>query len=117
MPSPFATVDEYVSSFPEPVRRALQSVRDRIRQTVPDAEERISYGIAGFRLDGKMLLYIAGWTSHVSMYPIPDVDDELGAKVDRYWAGKGTLKFPISEPMPLDLVGRLATRFVEMRTG
>lgn len=117
MPSPFATVDEYVMSVPESVRPALQSVRERIRETVPDAEERISYGIAGFRLDGKMLMYIGGWTSHVSMYPIPDVDDELGAEIDRYRAGKGTLKFPVGEPMPLDLVGRLAARFVDMRRG
>lgn len=117
VPSPHNTVDEYVQSFPDPVRQALQSVRERIREVIPEAEERISYGIAGFRLDGKALLYIAGWARHVSMYPVPDGDDALTADTAPFRSGRGTLRFPVDEPIPLDLVGRVAARFRESRRG
>lgn len=113
VPSEFATVDDYISSFPSDVREALETIRGTVRRLVPGAEEAISYGIAGFRLDGHMLLYIAGWKEHVGMYPLPTMDEELTAETARYKKGKGTLRFPLAEPLPMDLIERLVLRYTD----
>jgi uncharacterized protein YdhG (YjbR/CyaY superfamily) len=111
----FETVDEYVASFPTDVREKLQSVRAAIRAAVPGTEERISYGIPTFTLDGKYVVYFSGWKEHVSVYPIPDADPGLERELKPHMAGKGTLKFPLTKPMPLDLIARVAARLLEQR--
>lgn len=111
----FATVDDYVASFPPDVRRTLEEVRSAIRSAVPGTEERISYGIPTFTLDGRYVVYFSGWKRHVSVYPIPDADGELARQIRPYQSGKGTLKFPLNEPMPLELIGAVAKRLLEQR--
>jgi len=109
------TVDEYISSFPADVQEQLQAVRRAMRAAAPGTEEAISYGIPTFMLDGRYLVYFAGWKRHISIYPIPAVDAQLDREIERYKAGKGTLRFPLDEPIPYDLIGRLVAAAMRNR--
>jgi len=79
-----------------------------MRAAAPETEEAVSYGIPTFTLDGRYLIYFAGWKRHISVYPIPAVNAQLDKEIERYKAGKGTLRFPLNEPIPYELIGRLA---------
>jgi uncharacterized protein YdhG (YjbR/CyaY superfamily) len=111
----FASVDEYLGTFPEDVRAILQEIRRTIRAAVPGCGEKISYGMPTITLDDRYVVYFAGWKHHISMYPIPAVDDTLAGEIAPYLAGKGTLRFPLSEPMPYELIGRLAALLARTR--
>jgi uncharacterized protein YdhG (YjbR/CyaY superfamily) len=111
----FATVDEYIASFPPEVQRTLEEVRAAIRAVVPGTEERISYGIPTFALNGRYVVYFSGWKRHVSVYPIPDADPELARAIKPFMAGKGTLKFALDRPIPIELIQRVAARLLEQR--
>ncbi|TCO38100.1 uncharacterized protein YdhG (YjbR/CyaY superfamily) [Kribbella antiqua] len=111
----FASVDEYIGSFPPDVQEVLQEVRRTIRAVVPDAGEKISYQIPTVTLDGKALLYFSGWKEHIALYPIPPVDDALAQEIEPYRSGKGTLKFPLKKPIPYDVITRLTQAFVAGR--
>ena len=104
----FATVDEYIGSFPEDVRILLEEIRRRIRAAVPEAAETISYQIPTFTLDGSAFVYFAGWKHHIAVYPIPPGDAAFEQELAPYRAAKGTLKFPLKQPIPYDLIERVA---------
>lgn len=110
------TIDDYIGAFPTDVRTILQEVRARLRIAVPTADEGISYGIPVFILDGRYLVYFAGWKHHISVYPLPEGDATLTEAMAPYVAGKGTLKFPLAEPIPYDLIERVAARLLEERS-
>jgi uncharacterized protein YdhG (YjbR/CyaY superfamily) len=112
-----ATVDEYIASFPPDVQRTLTDVRSAIREAAPGTQERIRYGIPTFTLADRYVVYFSGWKRHVSVYPIPnvDADAELARQIAPYQSGKGTLKFPLDEPMPLELIKAVAARLLEQR--
>ena len=111
----FETVDEYISSFPADVQEKLQGVRLAMGAAAPGTEEAISYGIPTFTLDGRYLIYFAGWKRHISVYPIPVVDAQLDKEIERFKAGKGTLRFPLDEPIPYELIGQLAAAALRNR--
>ena len=111
----FASVDEYIGSFPADVREVLEEVRRTVRAVVPEAGEKISYQIPTVTLDGKALLYFSGWKEHIALYPIPPVDDALAAEIEPYRSGKGTLKFPLKQPIPYDLITHLTQASVAAR--
>ena len=115
--APFATVDEYIASFPSEVRPVLEEVRAAIRAVQPGTEERISYGIPTFALDGRYVVYFSGWKRHVSVYPIPDTsgDAAFERELKPFMAGKGTLKFALDQPLPIELIQRVARRLLEQR--
>ena len=105
----FKSVDEYVASHPEAVRRVLQRVRSTIRKAVPGAEEGMSYGIPTYKRHGRAVIYFAGWSRHYSLYPSSDrlvaaFKDELAP----YEVNKGTIRFPLSEPVPVKLIEGIA---------
>jgi len=104
----FATVDEYIDSFPDDVRIILEKIRHRIRAAVPEAPETISYQIPTFTLDGGAFVYFAGWKHHIAVYPIPSGDKAFERELAPYRAAKGTLKFPLKQPIPFDLIERVA---------
>lgn len=114
MPEQFATVDEYIASFPAGTQAILQQVRRTIHAAAPGAGEKISYRIPTITLAGRSLLHFSGWKSHISLYPVPDADADLDRELEPYKAGKGTLRFPLNKPIPYDLIGRIAQRFVEL---
>ncbi|MCI0346136.1 MAG: DUF1801 domain-containing protein [Chloroflexi bacterium] len=111
----FATVDEYIASFPPEVQRILEEVRAAIRAVVPGSGERITYGIPTFVLDGRYVVYFSGWRRHVSVYPVPDADPQLAKRLAPYRAGKGTLKFALDKPLPIELIQAVARRLLEQR--
>jgi len=105
----FKSVDEYLASKPEAVRRALKRVRSIVRKAMPGAEEVISYQIPAMRLDGRVVLFFAGWKEHYSLYPSTDrlvavFKDALAP----YEVSKGTIRFPLSKPVPERLIERIA---------
>jgi uncharacterized protein YdhG (YjbR/CyaY superfamily) len=107
----FASVDEYIGTFPKDVQKILEEVRRTIKAAAPYAREKISYQIAAFELNGKNLIHFAGWKNHISMYPIPSGSEAFNKEVSKYAAGKGTLQFPLDKPLPL----RLITKIVKLR--
>lgn len=107
MKSKINSIDEYIDTFPEDIQRILQQVWRTIKAAAPEAGEKISYGIPTFTLNGKYLIYFAGWKNHISIYPIPTGDDAFNKEISQYVAGKGTLKFPIDKPIPLKLITKI----------
>ena len=103
----FKSVDEYINTFSGETKARLQSLRDLFKSAVPEAQEAISYNIPTFKLNGKYLVYFAGYKNHISIYPIPRVDEELGKELLPFVKGKGTLQFPLSSPLPLELILRV----------
>jgi uncharacterized protein YdhG (YjbR/CyaY superfamily) len=103
----FKSMDEYIGIFPEDVQKILEELRTTIKTAAPDAEETISYNIPTFKLNGKYLIYFAGWKSHISIYPIPIGSEAFNKQVAKYAEGKGTLKFPTDKPLPLKLITKM----------
>jgi uncharacterized protein YdhG (YjbR/CyaY superfamily) len=110
-----ANVDEYIDAFPGPVQEMLRQVRAAIHEAVPEAGEKISYGIPTATLDGKYLVYFAGWKNHISVYPVPAGDASLAADLAPYLTAKSTLKFPLNQEIPLALIKRVAARLRDDR--
>jgi uncharacterized protein YdhG (YjbR/CyaY superfamily) len=111
----FHSVDDYIASFPADVQAILQQVRETIHGVVPGAGETISYQIPTITLDGSSLMYFSGWKKHIAVYPVPAVDDELAAAIKPYLSGASTLKFPLAQPIPYELIARVAQAFVVSR--
>jgi uncharacterized protein YdhG (YjbR/CyaY superfamily) len=102
-------VAAYIAGFPRPVQTVLKRVRRVIRAAVPNAEETISYQIPTYKLHGKPVIYFAAFTNHYSIYPS---NTRLAAAFTKQLAGyemsKGTIRFPLSEPVPTKLLERIA---------
>ncbi len=113
-----SSVDEYIAGFPAETRRLLEELRALVKATAPEVTERISYGIATFDLDGRYLVYIAGFKNHVSLYPVTaDLTAALAEEVEPYKKGKGTVQFPLGQPLPTALIRRIVELRVEERRG
>jgi uncharacterized protein YdhG (YjbR/CyaY superfamily) len=107
--SDFTSVNEYITSQPEAVRDALGRVRTAIRKAVPEAEEVISYKMPTYTLHGSRLLYFAAWKQHYSIYAATEqVVAAFHAELAGYKIYRGTIRFPLSEPVPVKLIGRIA---------
>lgn len=104
------SIDEYIAAEPREVQVALERVRDAIHKAVPKAEETISYKIPAFKLDGRILLYFAGWEKHYALYPAGSakVREAFKDELARYEVRKGTIRFPLSQPVPVTLIRRIA---------
>ena|SRR5215471_1083721 len=105
----FKSVDDYIASQPEDAQDALRLVRKTIRKALPKAEEVISYKIPAYKLHGGTVIYFAGWKQHYSLYPagarlVAALKDELAP----YELSKGTIRFPLSQPVPVKLIERIA---------
>ncbi len=110
MKAPSKTVSAYVAGFPRPERALLERVRSTIRKALPGAEEVISYGIPAYRLHDRAVIYFAGWKKHYSLYPanarlVAAFGDDLAPYEVN---SKGTIRFPLSEPVPAKLIARIA---------
>lgn len=103
------SVREYIASKPKESRASLAAVRQAIRKAVPTAHEGLAYQMPAYTLNGVGMLYFAGWKSHYSLYPVSDALVEVFAtELARYERSKGTLKFPLSAPVPVRLIERIA---------
>jgi uncharacterized protein YdhG (YjbR/CyaY superfamily) len=104
MPDP-TTVDEYLAALPPDRRGPMADLRRTIRATAPDATEVITYKMPGFKLNGRFLVSYDSFKHHYSLFPSSDpIVAALGDRIRPYIAGKGTIRFPADEPLPLDLV-------------
>jgi uncharacterized protein YdhG (YjbR/CyaY superfamily) len=100
-------VDDYIADFPENVQQRLEKIRATIKKAAPKAQEKISYQIPTFTLDGKYLIYFAGFKSHISVYPAPRGSEEFKEELSAYGGGKGTVQFPLDKPVPYGLISRI----------
>jgi len=103
----FQSIDEYIATFPEDVQKIMQQLRTTIKAAAPEAEEKISYNMPTFMLNGKYLVYFAGWKNHIAFYGAPRGDPEFTEDLSVYETGKGTLQFPYDTPLPLDLITKI----------
>ena len=101
-------IDEYIAGFPAEVQEILQKVRMTIKKAVPEAEEAISYDMPTFNLRDQYLIYFAAYKKHIGLYPIPAGDEKFNQELSAYRAGKGTLQFPLGQPIPYRLIGKIA---------
>ena len=116
MATTFATVDEYVESYPEETRAALVQVRSTILAEVSGAEEKIRYGMPAVMLGGRYAIHYAAWKHHIGLYPVPVLDDALESELAPYRAAKDSVNFVYSAPIPYDLIGRVAAAIVALRS-
>ena len=107
--APPTTVEEYLATLPEDRRSAVRQLRDTIRAAAPDATETIAYSMPAFRSHGgQFLVSFAAFKSHYSLFPASGaVVEALGDELAPYLAGKGTIRFPASEPLPLSTVAKV----------
>lgn len=109
-------MDDYIASFPEPTAQVLRKIREIVLANMPEEfEEKISYGVAGYKVGGKNCVFFAGFKAHVSVYPLINPSPELAEAVKPYQSGKATVKFPLSKPIPYDLIERIVRFLVEER--
>jgi uncharacterized protein YdhG (YjbR/CyaY superfamily) len=109
MKTHFTSVDDYIDAQPDHVRSVLNRVRNIIRKALPKAEELISYEIPAYKLHGERVLFFAGWKQHYSLYPAGErLVAAFKNELARYKISKGTIRFPLSEPIPVKLIGRIA---------
>jgi len=109
-------IDAYIATFPPDVQAILEKIRSTVREAAPDAEEKISYRIPAFTLEGN-LIYFAAFKRHIGVYPPVKGPEALVRAVAAYANEKGNLRFPLDEPMPYGLIGRIVkARVRENRT-
>lgn len=107
------SIDAYISEFPERTQKALAEMRAIISAAAPGATELISYSMPTFDLNGRHLVHFAGHTNHVGLYPIPSGIEAFKEELAPYKQGKGSVQFPLVQPLPADLIRRI----VEFRVG
>ncbi|MGI8926104.1 MAG: iron chaperone [Tepidiformaceae bacterium] len=102
----FKTIDEYINTFPEEVKRVLQTLRETIREVAPQAQEKISYQIPTFSLHGNLVSF-AAWKNHIGFYPASADMETAMKELSTYKTGKGTIQFPLDRPLPLPLIRKI----------
>ena len=100
------TIDEYIAGFPLDVQDILQKIRATIRQAAPEAQEKISYQMPTFALNGN-LVHFAAFKNHIGFYPIPSGIEAFKEDLSPYKQGKGSVQFPLDQPIPYDLIARI----------
>jgi uncharacterized protein YdhG (YjbR/CyaY superfamily) len=113
-PHQFRDIDDYISNFPADLRKVLKEIRMTIRRAVPPAKETIKYNMPAFTLNNRAV-YFRAFNQHIGFYPAPK--DVLGFEDEtkKYQSGKGSLRFPLQQPMPLELIARLAINRLKPR--
>ena len=102
------SIDEYIAQKPKVVQDKLIEIRETISKAVPDAVEAIRYGTPTFRLLDRNMIHFAAFTHHIGVYDTPDGHVEFEQELSKYERGKGSVQLPLSEPLPLDLIRRMA---------
>ncbi|GGH36096.1 hypothetical protein GCM10007423_28200 [Dyadobacter endophyticus] len=111
-----SSIDEYIAGFPENVQKILQEVRMVIRNTAPEAVETISYDMPTFNLDGKYLVYFAGWKKHIALYPVTEKIFQLfSGELSGYKGTKGSVHFPLNKPIPVEMIRKIVEQLIVER--
>jgi uncharacterized protein YdhG (YjbR/CyaY superfamily) len=111
------SVTAYLDGFPAEQREVLEQVRAAILRAVPGGEEKIRYGMPAVMFDGRYGLHFAGWKKHVGLYPVGELDPDLEAEVAPHRAAKDTVQLFYDDPVPYDLVERIARALAARHTG
>jgi uncharacterized protein YdhG (YjbR/CyaY superfamily) len=104
--SALSTVDDYIAGFPPEVQDILRQIRDVIREAAPDATEAIKYRMPTFVLEGN-LVHFAAYKAHIGLYPTPSGIDAFAEELAPYAGGKGSVRFPLDQPIPFELIRRI----------
>lgn len=99
-------IDAYIASFPEPIQKILTEVRHTIKAAAPEAEEMISYHMPAYKFHG-VLVYFAAFKSHIGFYATPTGHEAFKKELSNYKTGKGSVQFPLDQPIPLDLISEI----------
>jgi uncharacterized protein YdhG (YjbR/CyaY superfamily) len=102
----YKSVDEYINYFPKDVKIKLEKLRNVIKKTAPKAEEKISYQMPAYSLNG-ILVYFAGYSKHIGFYPGASGINEFKNEISKYKYAKGSVQFPLTESLPIDLIKRI----------
>lgn len=101
------SVDEYIDQFAGDTKTRLKQMRKIITSEAPGAEEGIMYGLVGYKLHKKPLIYFGGFTRHIGLYATPTGHQAFQQELSKYKQGKGSVQFPLDEPLPTDLIRRI----------
>lgn len=102
----YLSVDEYIHSFPEPVQQKLKELRKVILETIPEVQEKIGYQMPAYSLSG-VLVYFAGYSKHIGFYPGVTAIEVFRNELSDYKTAKGTVRFPLDELLPIELIKRM----------
>ncbi len=111
------SVDQYIQSFPAPIQLILTQVRETIKKNAPQAEESISYAMPAYKLKTRPLIYFAAFKKHIGLYATPSAHRAFSDALSNYKKGKGSVQFPIDQPMPLDLIADMVRFKVKENSG
>ena len=111
-----SSIDEYIAEFPRETQKVLEEVRALIKASAPDATEKISYAIPTFYLNGN-LVHFAGFKSHIGFYPGAGGIEAFREELKPYKSAKGSVQFPLDQPMPADLIRRMVEYRVQENAG
>ncbi|MFN2194899.1 MAG: iron chaperone [Anaerolineales bacterium] len=100
------TIDEYIAGFPPDMQEILQKIRMTVKEAAPDAQEKISYQMPTFAQYGN-LVHFAAYKNHIGFYPVPSGMEAFKQELSQYQSGKGSVRFPLDEPIPYDLISRI----------
>jgi len=100
-------IENYIKQFPESTQEKLRQIYHEIKIVAVDAEESISYGMPAFKLNKKPLVYFAGYKNHIGFYATPTGHEAFIKELSKYKQGKGSVQFPLDEPLPLDLIRKM----------
>ncbi len=106
-------IDDYISDFPDETQKYLNEMRELIRKLAPDSVESISYAIPTFSLNGKYLVYFAGFKNHIGLYPTPVGMEAFKEELLNYKTGKGSVQFPLNKPLPIALITKIVKYQIE----
>lgn len=106
------TIDEYIQTFPNEIREVLEKIRTTIQKAAPDAKEKISYSMPAFEQNG-IVVYFAAFKNHIGLYALPSGHKAFKEELSKYKSGKGSVQFPLNEPMPFDLITKIVKFRVE----
>jgi len=110
---PYKSIDEYIRTFNPEIQEILQNIRKIIQSAAPEAVEAISYQMPTFKLNGKNLVHFAGYKHHIGFYPTPHGMTAFDAELSKYKHAKGSVQFPLDEPIPYDLIEKIVKFRVE----
>lgn len=105
--TPSAEITAYLAAFPAETQTRLRTVRELVAQCAPQAEEQLSYGMLGYKLHGRPLIYFGGFAHHIGMYATPAGHAEFVDEFAKYKQGKGSVQLPLSDELPLALIRRV----------
>ena len=101
------SIDDYMDQFPPEVVAILETIRFRIEEAAPGAQQTIKYGMPTFMLMGRNLVHYAAFKNHIGLYPTPSGTEEFKEEIAGYKSGKGSIQFPLDKPIPYDLIRRI----------